>query len=329
LEKGDKIRFTIRSIPGKQFEDRITFIDPTIDPRTRIANIRVEMSNPKGSLKPGMFADGVIHSEISGNQQDLLIPKTAVLWTGKRSVVYVRVPEREQPTFEYREIILGPEAGSLYVVEEGLVEGEEIAMNGVFKIDAAAQLAGKPSMMNPTGGKASSGHQHGDMKMEMETGETNMGTVDAGFVDQLSAVYDEYIPMKNAFVESDPSAVKQAAKDLQAQLYKVDMGFLQGEIRSKWMENLEAMNTGLTQITGSEDIEKQREGFAGFNLAFYNAIKTFGLDEETVYFQYCPMAFDDKGAYWLSEMKEIRNPYFGDMMLKCGETRETLSYNKK
>lgn len=95
-----------------------------------------------------MFANGVITSRIAGNQKDLVIPKTAVLWTGKRAVVYVKSPGRDQPTFQYREITLGPAAGDFYVVAEGLNEGEEIAVNGVFKIDAAAQLAGKSSMMN-------------------------------------------------------------------------------------------------------------------------------------------------------------------------------------
>ena len=61
----------------------------------------------------------------------------------------MKVPDRGSPSFLYREITLGPEAGNFYVVTEGLEEGETIAVNGVFKIDAAAQLEGKPSMMNP------------------------------------------------------------------------------------------------------------------------------------------------------------------------------------
>ncbi|MGD2033731.1 MAG: efflux RND transporter periplasmic adaptor subunit [Bacteroidales bacterium] len=146
----DRVKFRIKSLPGEDFEGRVAFIDPVIDPRTRVAQVRLVLGNPELKLKPEMFADGVLTSSIAGNNKDLLIPKTAVLWTGKRAVVYVRVPEREQPVFQYRQIVLGPEAGKFYVVEEGLDEGEEVAVNGVFKIDAAAQLAGKPSMMNPS-----------------------------------------------------------------------------------------------------------------------------------------------------------------------------------
>ncbi|MCB0807630.1 MAG: DUF3347 domain-containing protein, partial [Bacteroidales bacterium] len=141
-------------------------------------------------------------------------------------------------------------------------------------------------------------------------------------------VYDAYIPMKNAFVESDAAQVKTEAQAVQKKLQQVDMALLKGENHKLWMEYLDAMKPELDRIAGSDDLEKQREGFAGFNLSFYNAIKTFGLENETVYFQYCPMALDDKGAYWFSEMNEIRNPYFGDMMLKCGETREEFDFKK-
>ena len=72
------------------------------------------------------------------------------------------------------------------------------------------------------------------------------------------------------------------------------------------------------------DIEKQRGEFAKFNIAFYKSLKSFGLNKVTAYYQYCPMAEKDKGAYWFSDTEEIKNPYFGDAMLGCGENRETI-----
>lgn len=171
IKKGDHIEFSIKSLPGKTYEGKVTYIDPFIDPETRVAEVRVELSNSKQELKPEMYASGILHSQIAENSNELLIPKSAILWTGKRAVVYVKVPERETSSFKYREIVLGPEAGNYYVVAEGLTEGEEIATNGVFKIDAAAQLAGKPSMMNPKGGKVSTGHDHGNMDMSGDTNE--------------------------------------------------------------------------------------------------------------------------------------------------------------
>lgn len=170
IKKGDHIDFTIQSVPGKAFNGKVTYIDPFIDAQTRVAQIRVELNNPKQQLKPEMFANGILESNIAENTHELLIPKSSILWTGKRAVVYVKVPGRETASFIYRQITLGAEAGNFYVVANGLSEGEEIATNGVFKIDAAAQLAGKSSMMNPEGGQVSAGHHHvSDKNLEHET----------------------------------------------------------------------------------------------------------------------------------------------------------------
>ncbi len=173
ISKGDKIDFTVQSVPGKTYEAKVSFIDPFINPKTRSVKVRVNINNTAGELKPEMFANGKLYSQVAANSEQLIIPKSSVLWTGKRAVVYVKVPKRENPTFIYREIILGPQAGDYYVVENGLSEGEEIAVNGVFKIDASAQLEGKMSMMNPSGGKVSTGHDHGmdDGNGDMETSE--------------------------------------------------------------------------------------------------------------------------------------------------------------
>jgi membrane fusion protein, copper/silver efflux system len=335
----DKVTFTIRSIPGKTFTGKVSFIDPTIDPKTRIASVRVEITNYDNLLKPEMFVDGTITSAVAGNQKDLVIPKTAVLWTGKRSVVYVKVPNRNEPTFRYREITLGPEAGESYVVVGGLKEGEEIAVNGVFKIDAAAQLAGKPSMMNPEGGGGSINKMPG---MNMGGGEigkatrpgANESAADTGrnekanpeFIKQLTAVYRAYLTMKNDFVQSDAGKASIAAKTVLANLSKVDMELLTGETHMEWMIYLDPLKKSLDKIVASNDIEIQRQGLADFNLNFYKVIKRFGLSNDTVYYQYCPMAFNSKGAYWLSEILKIKNPYFGNAMLSCGETRDTLKY---
>jgi len=146
---GDNISFTLAAIPEKEFNVNISFIDPFIDEKTRVAKVRVDLDNSKQNIKPEMFASGVLTSKMASNSDEILIPQSAILWTGKRSVVYVKVPDRDSPTFLYRQIDLGAEAGRFYVVKNGLEEGEEIAVNGVFKIDAAAQLSGLTSMMNP------------------------------------------------------------------------------------------------------------------------------------------------------------------------------------
>ena len=85
----------------------------------------------------------------AGKELPLVIPASAPLITGKRAVVYVKVPDKEKPTFAGKEVVLGPRAGDYYLVESGLEEGEEVVTNGNFKIDSALQIQAEYSMMNP------------------------------------------------------------------------------------------------------------------------------------------------------------------------------------
>jgi Cu(I)/Ag(I) efflux system membrane fusion protein len=336
IKIGDPVTYRVKSLPEEFFQGEVVHIDPFIDPATRVVRVRIHQKNPGLELKPEMFVSGIIESTIAEASEKLLIPKSSILWTGKRSVVYVKVPGRDQPTFLYREIELGPESGNFYLVNSGLEEGEEIAINGVFRIDAAAQLAGKPSMMNPEGRIFSGGHDHGamenggvttdhskhaDMDMENETME-----VPQIFQDQLTGLYMVYLEMKNGFVASDYEAVAKHAAGVQKALVNVNMQLLKGDAHIQWMDQQSELNNSLQKIVNSEDIEIQRAGFREFNQAWYKSIKSFGLKDVTVYYQYCPMAFDDQGAYWFSNEKEIANPYFGDMMLRCGETRKTFDF---
>jgi len=160
LKKGGKIEFSMQALPGSAYTGTIAFIDPFIDPVNRVAKVRVELGNPGTKLKPGMFATGNVKANLDEFKDKLVIPRSAVLWTGKRSVVYVKQPG-DEPIFHLREVELGPALGNSFVVAEGLVDGEEIVTEGAFSVDAAAQLEGKPSMMNPGGGVVSTGHNHG------------------------------------------------------------------------------------------------------------------------------------------------------------------------
>ena len=148
LKIGNTISFNLQALPGTNFSANIQFIDPVIDPVNRVAKVRVEISNAGGKLKPEMFATGIVKANLNEFKNKLVIPRSAVLWTGKRSIVYVKQAADEGFNFKMREIELGPMLGNSYVVESGLTEGEEIVTDGTFSVDAAAQLAGKPSMMD-------------------------------------------------------------------------------------------------------------------------------------------------------------------------------------
>lgn len=98
-------------------------------------------------LKPEMFINGTVDLERKDSTR-LWVPKSAVLWTGKRSVVYVKVPNRTVPTFAFRAVELGEMNDSEYEIKQGLKRGAEVVINGTFVIDASAQLNNQASMMN-------------------------------------------------------------------------------------------------------------------------------------------------------------------------------------
>lgn len=303
VKKGDKVTFTVLSLPGETFRGTISYLDPVIDPKTRVAKARVEMANSGLRLKPEMFASGKVEAKLSARAGNLSVPKTAVMWTGKRSVVYVKSATEKGVNFMLREITLGPALGDSYLVESGLDEGEEIAVSGTFSIDAAAQLAGKPSMMQ---------------RPEAKTMETPQA-----FREQITAVAHAYFEVKNALVNDDAETAQKSAEKVSAAIEKVDMSLLEGNAHHHWMALQKQLEEASVMISETTDIEKQRDHFNLLSEAMLETTESFGLEIDKTYRQFCPMAFDDEGAFWLSESEEILNPYFGDMMLRCGEVKET------
>ncbi|WP_299759137.1 efflux RND transporter periplasmic adaptor subunit [uncultured Pontibacter sp.] len=306
IKEGATVNFTVPGIPGKEFTANVQFVTPVLNASTRAVQVRAEVSNPGNQLKPGMFANARIKTSTksAARENALAIQRTAVLWTGKRSVAYVKVADREAPAFEMREITLGPRVGDMYIIESGLSEGEQVVTNGVFAVDGAAQLTGNYSMMTAPANK--------------------MMEVPEQFQQQVTALVDTYYTLKNALVASDAPAARQAAGKFNHALSKVDMSLLDGSTHAKWMQLLPTLQSNAGTIKKSTAIEKQREAFSPLSDHLIEVVETFGTNKEIVYKQKCPMALGDKGAFWLSEQQEIRNPYFGEAMLSCGETTQTF-----
>ena len=308
IRKGDDLKFLVSAYPGREFKAKVTFIDPVLNPDTRTVGIRAEAVNRNFELKPEMFVSATISTSQS-LQSGLMIPKTAILWTGPRSVVYVQVGTKESPAFEMREIELGPRVGDDYLVLSGVEEGEQVVINGVFAVDASAQLSGNYSMM---------------LRPDVKSLE-----VPEAFKTQLTAFLKAYLPIKNALVKTDAKETQKAVNPAKASLAKVDMKLLEGNAHDIWIDILKPMQNSLDKIAKNSDVEEQRKHFETLSDNLIEAVEYFGVTEQTIYRQYCPMAFRDKGAYWLSGEREIRNPYFGDMMLTCGEVKETYQPGKR
>jgi Cu(I)/Ag(I) efflux system membrane fusion protein len=151
LKAGQEVRLRVEALPGEVFKGRVTFVDPVLDPKTRTARVRVEVKNRDRRLLPGMFVEASVQSggaRLTAHEAPLVIPATAPLFTGRRSVVYVELEDAEEPTYEARVVTLGPRMGELYPVLTGLEEGERVVVHGAFAIDADLQIRGGDSMMN-------------------------------------------------------------------------------------------------------------------------------------------------------------------------------------
>jgi len=329
FKKGQNISITTNAYPKKKFKAKVNFIDPILDATTRTVKLRAVLNNTNNDFKPGMFVKGVLkRRELSSMKMLLKIPASAVLWTGVRSVVYVK-PNANEPIFEMKEIVLGAKFGDYYEVIEGLNSGDEIVTNGTFTVDAAAQLQGKKSMMNKEGGKTMTGHEgHLGMMEPMSSMDThsNMNErmkVSKEFQNQLKKVFDRYITLKNGLIEDNSEEVAKDAKKLLTDLSKVDMKLLNMDAHSNWMPLEKVLKTAANSISNSRDIAAQRKQFKQLSKHLTTAIELFGINAE-IYQQFCPMADNNKGAHWLSKEEKVFNPYFGQSMLKCGEVKQVI-----
>jgi len=272
----------------------------------------------------------------------LVIPASAVLLTGKRAMVYVKKPGTEEPVFEGREVVLGPRTGDTYIVLEGLEEGEEVVVNGNFKIDSAMQIAAKPSMMNPEGGVAMTGHAGHSMEgMQPATPPSSQSVPDQGtgipqpmrmetndeFLLDLGKLYDAYFRAQAALADDDQEAAVTALVDLREKARaldpsKVDLG---GHAAQMWLEYQKALLAGTEHAQHWTSIEAVRKGFEVVSRVTISLEQSFGHSgDQTFHVIFCSMAFDNTGASWLQTDESVKNPYFGARMLRCGEVKAVM-----
>lgn len=178
-----------------------------------------------------------------------------------------------------------------------------------------ATACNSQSVHSKAGHEAESAHHHG---------EAAGAATNSVFQAQLSNVTREYLRMKDALVRSDAGASKTAAASMQLALSSVDMKLVTGDAHMEWMGYLKQLKSVTETAVAAKSLEDVRQAFSAMSSPLAGAIKRFGGNDTELYLQHCPMAFSNAGGDWLSDIEAIRNPYFGDRMLKCGRVMETI-----
>ena len=241
--------------------------------------------------------------------ESLVIPHTAPLITGKRAVVYVRLPNTEKPTFEGREVTLGPRAGEWYIVRAGLFVGEQVVVHGNFKLDSELQIRAKFSMMNPD---PDSPPPKADLGVPME------------YQQQLGDVIDVYLKVQTDFAaDTDNQPMAVAILD---NLKKLDLALLPIDAQEIWMDHGPDLMAAAKNFAEAKELEARRKLLEPLTQALVPILDPFGYSREggAVGIFHCPMALDDVGADWLQEEATTANPYYGSGMLRCGSRTKIL-----
>lgn len=275
---------------------------------------------------PLVSAESLGYVDSEEQKAPLIIPVSAALLTGKRAVVYVEVPDQEKPTYEGREIVLGPKAGNYYIVEHGLYEGERVVTKGVFKLDAELQIQAKPSMMSGTGQLLKMEHKDSAQMFSEKTNDSEPFDIDQVFRSQLTNVITSYFSLQQALAGDNPQQAKTYATMMRDNLEQIDMTLLQGYTHMIWMGHRDKLNSFLNGLLSAESIEEQRKYFAVLSNQLTLTIVRFPPLQGKIYKVFCPMAFDNKGASWLQNTPQITNPYFGAIMLRCGNIDEEITF---
>lgn len=342
VRNGQEIDFKTESFPGKIFNGKIVFMDPSVNPATRTVRIRANIKNIDNLLKPKMFVKGIVYSKLNNygevvsdmtkTQLPLVIPASAPLLTGKRAVVYVE-DIKKPGVFEGRVVILGAKTNDGYVVISGLEEGEKVVVKGNFKIDSELQILAKSSMMYQEA-EAPDVHNHGSMKNK-EQGKENMPLkidskkITGDFKKSSEFLINRYFKLQESFSHDKFDNTKMMANEMIQDFNKVKMEELSSKAHMKWMGNQKEIVDFLKEINRSPSIENGRVYFEKVSDSIYSLIKEFSLAENEIYRFHCPMAFDSKGAYWLQNKKGTENPYYGSQMFKCGSEVEVIKANVK
>ncbi len=357
IRYGQRVEAEMQSLPGEVFEGRVGFIDRTVNRRRRTVGVRVEFLNEDGRLRPGDYANATIylpigqtgevydaelagrwispmHPQIIRNEPgpcpicgmdlvpasrygysdtpveqpaSLYLPRSALLMAGDSSVVYV---ETDPGRFEIRPVTVGPILRDKVIVLGGVNESEKVATAGNFLIDSQMQLAGKPSLIDPTRALIT------ERKEPLDFSDVEIISLSGDTGTNLESLFSAYFAIQQSLAADEmPSAADAAELHRLAITLRSDP-VLGPDLKTRLAEV--ARNS--EHLSHLELNEVRHDAFRPVShavVSLASQVRGEGANEPFQH-MFCPMVKGGAGD-WLQSSKDLRNPYFGSQMLRCGE----------
>ncbi len=314
LKQGQQIDVSLPAFPNQTFQGQIAVINPVIDPAKRTARVRVDIPNPKGQLRPGMYANVEVKID---DGEGLTIPVQAALPTGERMLVfldrgqgkllprYVQVG-RSFTTFD------GQEQENYYQVMSGLQEGDRIVSSANFLIDAESQVQGA---LKDWKGEQPAGTP---VMTEKPPGQSSNSNFNA----PVKSVLDSYNRLHELLAENKFSPVPAETVRLRKEVRSL-LGIDPPSKPERYKDLVDALSRSSDQLT-PRDIDQARIEFGQFSAALIAFLKDFMPQlDDPLYTVECPM-WKKSPAVWLQDSTQVKNPFLGPDMPTCGTLQETL-----
>ena len=189
------------------------------------------------------------------------------------------------------------------------IKSTMIAMIALFSISNANAAITNPQSVNLSI----------DKQIVLSTDAFESNKIDS----KLNAVFENYFLLKDELVKTDGVTASAKAKLLSSSLSAVKMGELSKDVHKVWMKVMKNVMADAKGISATKDVKAQRVLFVSLSKKMYDLVKVAKF-QTPVYYQYCPMANNGKGANWLSKENAVKNPYYGSKMMTCGEVVETI-----
>ena len=320
VEVGQKAVMSLPYIPGMTFEGKVTYVYPYLNPELRQVKVRLEFDNPNLLLKPGMFANVELKRTLATDRT--LIPREALIDTGARQVAFVSMGGGR---YEPRTVKVGVEAdGGMVEVLDGLAPGEMVVTSGEFLLDSESRL--REALSKLVQGNLAS-EQKAATAVE---GASELESLPAPAGKAIAGILDGYLAIAAKLAADTLEGVVEPARQVAENagtLVKVEFpaapGFWQkhaevADVRGKALELIDA-----------KKIEDARQKFADLSIAVSTLVHATGVPPmygKTLEELHCPMFREGQGGTtWIQLPGEVRNPYYGKIMLGCFDRRVTLS----